>query len=94
MQEIIKVKCPHCGWVRKIELDLEIGKAEPAKDLLAGASLAVAGFASRLSKHWQEKIEPLLKERPPDPENDWLPLPPCSSCEKPYEYNVKTGERR
>jgi hypothetical protein len=90
MQEIIKVKCPHCGWVRKIELDVEIGRAEVAR----GESASPEAFFSQLSQDWQKKIKGLLKDGEPDPENDWLPQPPCSSCGKPYEYNVKTGERR
>jgi hypothetical protein len=90
MEQIIKVKCPHCGWVRKIELDVEIGRAEVAR----GESASAAAFFSQLSQTWKEKIQALLKDSEPDPENDWLPLPPCPSCGKAYEYNVKTGKCR
>ena len=105
MKQTLKIKCPHCGWVRSIEIDFEIGKAEVAKGSAgsAGEGLAqhlaqpshpVKEFFYGLSKNWQEKIQPLLKEDAYDPENDWLPLPPCPHCGKSYEYNVKTGKTR
>ena len=88
--QVIKMKCPHCGWVRRIEIDVEAGQT----DVIAG----IGDFFKRLSATWREKIQPLLKDRQLDEANAWLPMPPCPNpepaCGKTYEYNIYSGETR
>ena len=86
MKQIVKPKCPHCGFIRRIELDIEAGKV----DLPAG----IQEFVNALNQNWQEKIKPLLEGRHEFESGNWLPMPPCPECSKPYEYNVVTQETR
>ena len=87
-KQVVSMKCPHCGWVRKIELDVEDGRAS------AVMGAGVKDFFKGLPAFWQDKIKALIKDRQLDETNDWLPMPNCPHCDKPYEYNVRTGQTR
>ena len=84
--QTLRIKCPHCGWIRKIELDVPAGRS----DIVAGTG----DFLQRLGQDWREKIKEARKDRELDEANNWLPMPDCPNCEKPYEYNVETRQTR
>ena len=80
-----KVKCPHCGWVRT--LDVTVYEDE----LLA---TVVAGRMSDALRAAVERIKEMLADPHLEEANAWVDMPPCPYCGKVYRYNVRTGEVR
>ena len=84
--QILRIKCPHCGWVRRITIHVNAGKV----DVVAGPE--------NLVLEMKEKLKNLFADRELDELNAWIALPPCPNldppCGKIYEYNVRTGETR
>ncbi len=81
-ESIRKIKCPHCGWVRRMKLDAA-----------SGQGYGVLGVQEDL-----EKLVARLRELIRDPEleeaNAWLSMPACPHCQRTYEYNVRTEAAR
>jgi hypothetical protein len=79
MEQIIKIKCPHCGWIRKLDVQI-------VEDL--GYTSVVRGPMDELKK----RIREFLADSSIDAANAWIDMPACSNCEKTYRYNVQTRE--
>ncbi len=77
-----KIKCPHCGWVRRIP-----AKALAEEDA-AGVTLGVREGVRELGR----RIRDALKARRAGGDA-WLEMPACPNpdCGKPYRYNAQTG---
>jgi hypothetical protein len=82
MEQIIKIKCPHCGWIRSLDV-------QTYED--AGAADVTRGVGDELKKAI-DNIRSLLSSGAVDNANAWLDMPACSNCNKTYRYNVKTWE--
>jgi len=82
-RQIHKVKCPHCGWIRNI--DVTVYEDELMASVLAGpVSDAIQAVA--------DKIKGLLDDPALDEANAWIDMPACPHCENVYRHNVRTGE--
>lgn len=82
-RQIHKVKCPHCGWIRNI--DVTVYEDELQASVLAGpVSDAIRAVADR--------IKELLADPALDEANAWTDMPPCPHCENVYRYNVRTQQ--
>lgn len=82
-RQIRKVKCPHCGWIRSI--DVTVYEDEAMATVLSGpVSDAIRDVA--------ERIKRLLADPALDEANAWVNMPPCPHCENVYQYNVRTRE--
>ncbi len=84
-KQIRKVKCPHCGWVRT--LDVTVYEDE----LLA---TVVAGRMSDALRDAVERVKGLLADPQLDEANAWVDMPPCPHCQNVYQYNVRSGKVR
>jgi hypothetical protein len=82
MEQIIKIKCPHCGWIRKVDVQAyqDSGAASVTRDIKDELRKAVEGIRNYLS------MDSL------DQANAWIDMPACSNCSKTYRYNVQTRE--
>jgi predicted RNA-binding Zn-ribbon protein involved in translation (DUF1610 family) len=78
-EQIVKVKCPRCGWVRSI----------PVRALKLGETEVTLGL-----KEVVEKLRALFADHELDEANAWIDLPPCPQCRNTYQYNVRTRECR
>ncbi len=81
-QQIVKMKCPHCGWVRRMKLDVEAGQA----DVVRGQGEAL--------RDTLRKIQGMLANPKLEEAEAWLPVPKCPNCGQGYEYNIITGKTR
>lgn len=81
---MIKITCPHCGWVRGINMETyeEIGSS------IATRSLAIE------AEKFIESIKRLLTNNTIENTNAWIDMPPCPSCNKSFRYNAKTNEAK
>lgn len=79
MEQIVKIKCPHCGWVRKVDV-------KAIED--SGSASIAQGPVDELKKRLRE----FLANSAIDAASAWIDMPACSNCKKPYRYNVKTRE--
>ncbi len=82
MEQIVKIKCPHCGWIRKLDVQAyeDSGIASVTQDVKDDLRKAV------------ESIKSFLTMDALDQANAWIDMPACSNCKKTYRYNVKTRE--
>lgn len=80
--QTLKIKCPHCGWIRSVTVDVD----DTGAPVIAG----VVDEAKKLADRWRD----LLTDHELDQANAWLDMPACPNCRKVYQYNVKTGEVR
>ena len=88
-KQVVKVKCPHCGFIHKLYIDAEVGKA----DALASADT----LAVQMNESFQkiaERIKDLLSDKELMEANSWIGMPPCSHCEQSYELNIHTHKTR
>lgn len=88
-KQTLKIKCPHCGWVRRIEIEVEGEAVQVTLGLADGVRSASAALQQAAQK-WRE----LLADVELGEANAWLPMPDCPHCRRPYEYNVQSGEVR
>jgi uncharacterized Zn-finger protein len=80
--QIHRIKCPYCGWIRKI--DVSVIQDE-----------AVATVTRKIGDHLKaavERIQALLADPELDEANAWVDMPACPHCDNVYRYNVRTGE--
>ncbi len=75
-----KIKCPHCGWVRSMIIDVD----DVDTIVVRGVLDPVGDLAKRLK---DALTDTALTEA-----NAWMDMPACSHCQKVYQYNLKTGE--
>lgn len=80
--QVRKLKCPHCGWIRTI--DVRVVEDE--------AMATVVRAVSEKLKAATERIKALLADAELEEANAWLDMPDCPHCGKVYRYNVRTGE--
>lgn len=80
--QIKRIKCPHCGWIRKI--DVSVLEDESMATVTRAMSDALRAAA--------ERIRTLLADPALDAANAWVDMPPCPYCKNVYRYNVHTGE--
>jgi UDP-3-O-acyl-N-acetylglucosamine deacetylase len=80
--QIKRIKCPHCGWIRKI--DISVIEDE-----------SIATVTRKIGDHLKatvEHIQALLAALQLDEANAWVDMPECPYCGNVYRYNVRTGE--
>jgi hypothetical protein len=83
MEQNIKIKCPHCGWIRNLDKRtyedtvMTFVTRGIREDILKLIESAKSSFA-------MDSI---------DEANAWVDFR-CSHCQKTYQYNAKTGETR
>jgi phage FluMu protein Com len=78
----VRVKCPHCGWVRRVPARVLEGKAPVTlgvREIWESVRGAVAGLGA---------------DRELDEANAWIDMPACPHCKTTYQYNVRSGECR
>ncbi len=80
-----KIKCPHCGWIRTIQV-----QANPD----FSTTVVVRGMTSDLIKSVAERLRAMLADSQLDAASAWLDMPDCPHCANPYGYNVRTRETR
>ncbi len=81
-QQVKKIKCPHCGWIRSV----------PASGFEDGSTTdAVLGAGDTLREVGQ-RIQSLLADAQLDAANAWIDMPACRHCGNIYRYNVQTGK--
>ncbi len=90
-KQTLKIKCPHCGWVRTMTINVQAGQTEVVagpRDWVRGASEAIRAAV--------EKFKTMLDDPELKAANAWLPMPACPNvdCGKTYEYNIHTRETR
>jgi len=83
-EQHLRIKCPHCGWVRRLPVRV-------AEDL--GHADVVRGVGDKL-KECMDRIRAALADSALDEANAWIDMAPCPHCENTYQYNVQTGECR
>ena len=82
-RQIRKVKCPHCGWIRTVDVPVYEDEtmatvlSVPVNDAIRDVAETMKGLVA----------DPALNEA-----NAWLDMPPCPHCENVYQYNVRTSE--
>ena len=81
--QVKKIKCPHCGWVRTIN-------TSAIED--AGTTDAVRGAGGDTLRSVARRIKELMADKQLDAANAWIDMPTCPHCENSYRYNVRTGE--
>jgi hypothetical protein len=79
VEQIIKIKCPHCGWIRKV-------------DIQAIEDRGYASVAQGPMDEWKKKIRESISNDSIDEANAWIDMSACSNCQKTYRFNVKTRE--
>ena len=81
--QVKKVKCPHCGWIRRMEIRTESGQVT-----------VVMGGVTDWLKNLNQKLQDLSKDPELAAANAWIDLHECPHCERAYEYNLITGATR
>lgn len=87
MQEHIqerKVTCPYDGWQRTIQI--VANEDERLSVVVAGVGEVIKDIRNKLTAAITD--EELLEA------NAWIDMPRCPSCNKVYQYNVRTGATR
>ncbi len=79
--QIKRIKCPHCGWIRKI--NVRVIEEESVATVTRGM-----GDALRAAT---ERIKALLDDARLDEARAWVDMPECPHCGNVYRYNVHTG---
>ena len=81
MEQKIKIKCPHCGWIRK--LDIKVYKTAAQATVVSGP---VDDIKKAVESMRQKFSSSSLNEA-----NAWLDMT-CPKCKKTYQYNTITHE--
>ena len=90
-QQIRKIKCPYCGWIRKMTIQVEGNETI----ITAGIGDVMRGISEELQKPL-DAIKRKLEDKELDEANAWIDTPACPNpdCNKVYKYNVQTGETK
>ena len=90
-QQIRKIKCPHCGWIRKMTIQIE------GTEVIITAEIGdvMRGTSEELQKAF-DAIKRKLEDTELNEANAWNDMPACPNpdCQKVYKYNVQTGETK
>lgn len=79
-----KIKCPYCGYVRHWKLRVDGTTADIVMD----------GKVTDQLKELAKKIQEMWTDRELEAANAWIDMPECPNCDRAYQYNLRTGERR
>lgn len=83
MEQTLKIKCPHCGWARS----LDVGAYEDS-----GEATVVRGVGDDLFQV-MAKFKEWAMQSDLNDANAWVDLKcPYTECRKTYRFNVKTRE--
>ncbi len=82
--QVHKIKCPHCGWVRRWILHVEGNRAY----------IAVGGDLTDALKAINEHIAAMFADPELEDANAWIDIPGCPNCQQVYQYNLRTGATR
>ena len=90
-QQIRKIKCPHCGWIRRMTIQVEGTEIV----ITAGIGDVMRGISEELRKVL-DAIKRKLEDKELDEANAWIDMPACPNpdCKKLYKYNVQNGETK
>ena len=92
--QTIKIKCPHCGWIRKVEVQVVVDPA--TKEVTASINPTATRVAAGETRDTLHEIARQIEAALAGPElaeaDAWLELAACPHCGKTYRYNVSTGE--
>jgi hypothetical protein len=80
-EQIVKIKCPHCGWIRSLPLVIE---GDSMTVVTRGLKEDLQNIAAR--------IKAALADSKLDAANAWLDMPKCPHCDNVYRYNLRTRE--
>jgi predicted RNA-binding Zn-ribbon protein involved in translation (DUF1610 family) len=82
MEQIVKIKCPHCGRIRSLDIQAyeDVGETDVVRGFIDETKKAIDG------------IRQLLTTSSVEAANAWLDMPACPNCGKTYRYNVRTHE--
>jgi RNase P subunit RPR2 len=80
-EQTIKMKCPHCGWIRSLSLAIE---EDSFTDVVRGPIDELKKAAAR--------IKAALTDSKLNEANERLDMPKCSNCGNVYRYNLRTRE--
>lgn len=83
MEQTLKIKCPHCGWVRSwdVQANEDVGEATIVRNL--GEDF----------KQVMEKFKQWASGSGLEAANAWVDMTcPNPDCRKPYRYNVQSRE--
>ena len=80
--QTVKIKCPHCGWIRRI--NTRVVEDESLADVTRGVGEVIRDIARRVQAALASPVE----------STGWIDIPACPHCDNPYQYNVHTGEVR
>ena len=85
-EQIRRIKCPYCGWIRKVPVSVLEDES---------AATIVRGFSEKL-RAVGAKIAAARHSKNLDDPNDWIDMPKCPKpeCGNVYQYNVRTNEVR
>ena len=84
--QVKRIKCPHCGWIRKITIPVE---GEVMADAVQGT---IRQRVSETLKDAIARIRAMMVDSELQAANAWLDMPACPHCGNVYRYNVRTGE--
>ena len=76
-----KIKCPHCGWIRTLDIDAVVDES---------TATVTRGVGDELKKAIA-MIKAALADSQLDEANAWIDMPKCPHCGKVYRYNARTG---
>jgi phage FluMu protein Com len=83
MEQRIKIKCPHCGWIRNLD------KRTYEETVVASVTRDIREDILKLIQTTKSSftMDSL------DEANAWVDIL-CAHCNKTYQHNAKTGEVR
>jgi len=81
-EQIRKIKCPHCGWIRSMPV-------KAVEDL--STSTVVRGLKDDVKAAF-DKVRETLQDSQLDEANAWIDMPKCPNCQNTYRYNARTGQ--
>jgi hypothetical protein len=79
--QVHKIKCPQCGWVRRWILRVEGSRAY----------IVVGGDLTDALKAINERIAAMFADPELADDNAWIDIPECPNCQRVYQYNLRTG---
>lgn len=77
-----KIKCPHCGWVRTLTIEVN-----------DTGDIVVRGLGDTL-KDFASQVKNFIADAQLTEANAWIDAPACPHCSNTYQYNTHTGLTR
>ncbi len=90
-QQIRKIKCPHCGWIRRMTIQVEDNEVI----VTAGYSDWIGGASEALQKVLAD-TKGMLEDMELNEPNAWIDMPACPNpdCGKMYQFNMRTSDTK